>query len=62
MNTRLSKKSTVSGIDTNGLQLSINGQFDLNRYTSMVDAYMDVFAEHDAFIQIIPGVASTVTF
>lgn len=62
LNTRLSKKSTVSGIDTNGLQLSINGQFDMDRYTNMVDAYMDVFAEHDAFIQIIPGVATTVTF
>lgn len=62
LNTRLSNKSTVSGIDTNGLQLSINGQFEIERISDMVDAYIDVFAEHDTFIQIIPGVATTVTF
>lgn len=62
LNTRLSRKNTVSGIDTNGLQLSINGSFDRDRLNYMLDAIMDVWAEHDAFVQIIPGVASTVTF
>jgi hypothetical protein len=62
LNTRLSRKNTVSGIDTNGLQLSINGNFDRDRLVYMLDAIMDVWAEHDAFVQIIPGVATTVTF
>jgi hypothetical protein len=62
LNTRLSRKNTVSGIDTNGLQLSINGSFDRDRLAYMLDAIMDVWAEHDAFVQIIPGVATTVTF
>lgn len=62
LNLRLSKKSTVCGIDTNGLQISINGNFDYDKVSLMVDAIMDVWAEHDSFIQIIPGVATTVTF
>lgn len=62
LNTRLSNKTTVSGIDTNGLQLSINGSFDRDNISNMVDAILDVWCEHDAFIQIIPGVATTVTF
>lgn len=62
LNTRLSKKSTVSGIDTNGLQLSINMKFDYDNVSLMTDAILDVWAEHDSFVQIIPGVATTVTF
>lgn len=62
LNCRLSKKSTVSGIDTNGLQVSINGKFDYNNGNNMIDAVMDVWCEHDSFVQIIPGVATTVTF
>ena len=62
LNTRLSKKNTVSGIDTNGLQLSINGNFNIENRDNMIDAIIDVWAEHDSFVQIIPGVASTVTF
>lgn len=62
LNTRLSKKTTVSGIDTNGLQLSINMKFDYDSINFMTDAILDVWAEHDSFVQIIPGVATTVTF
>lgn len=62
LNTRLSNKTTVSGIDTNGLQLSINGYFDRDNVGNMIDSILDVWCEHDAFIQIIPGVATTVTF
>lgn len=62
LNCRLSNKSTVSGIDTNGLQVSINGKFDFNNIVNMIDAVLDVYCEHDSFIQIIPGVATTVTF
>ena len=62
LDTRLSRKETISGIDTNGLLVSINGSFDHNNISNMVDSVLDVWAEHDAFIQIIPGVATTVTF
>lgn len=62
LDTRLSKKQAVSGIDTNGLLVSINGTFDRDLIGSMTQANLDIWAEHDAFIQIIPGVASTVTF
>jgi hypothetical protein len=62
LDTRLSQKNTVSGIDTNGLLVSINATFDRDQITNMVQAALDCWAEHDAFIQIIPGVASTVTF
>lgn len=62
LDTRLSRKETVSGIDTNGLLVSINGSFDRDKVTSMVQSILDVWAEHDSFIQIIPGVATTVTF
>lgn len=62
LNCRLSNKSTVSGIDTNGLQVSVNGKFDNNNIHNMVDAILDVWCEHDSFVQIIPGIATTVTF
>lgn len=62
LNTRLSRKAAVSGIDTNGLQVSINGYFDKDLITSMLQATLDVWAQHDAFVQVIPGVATTVTF
>lgn len=62
LDTRLSRKSAVSGIDTNGLQLTLNAEFDQNNVTNMTQAIIDVWAEHDAFVQIIPGVATTVTF
>lgn len=64
LDTRLSKKNVVSGIDTNGLLVSINGQFsrDPNLSGLMAQSYLDVYAEYDAFIQVIPGVATTVTF
>lgn len=59
---RLSSKDVVSGIDTNGLLVRLNARFDDNNLSNMINAVLDVFAEHDAFVQIIPGVASTVTF
>lgn len=62
LNTRLSTKSTVSGIDTNGLSLTLNGTFDSDMINEMTNAILDVWAEHDSFIQVIPGVATTVTF
>jgi len=62
LNTQLSKKSAISGIDTNGLLVSVNGTFDPELGIGMEQALLDIWAEHDAFIQIVPGVATTVTF
>jgi hypothetical protein len=62
LDTRLSKKQTVSGIDTNGLLVSVNAQFDRDQIANMAQATLDLWAEFDAFVQVIPGVATTVTF
>jgi len=59
---RLSAKDVISGIDTNGLLVRLNMDFDKTNLTKMVNSVCDVFCEHDAFVQIIPGVATTVTF
>lgn len=62
IDTRLSHKNAISGIDTNGLLVCINGQFDRDRVNDMQQAILDVWAEYDAFINIIPGIATTTTF
>jgi len=62
LNTQLTPKSIISGLDTNGLMVGLNFDFDQDQLNAQVDAILDVWAEHDTFIQIIPGVASTVTF
>lgn len=59
---RLSSKDVISGIDTNGLLVRLNGRFDEDNLSNMVNAILDVYAEYDAFVQIIPGTATTVTF
>lgn len=59
---RLSSKDVVSGIDTNGLLVRLNAKFDDDNLSEMVNAVLDVYAEHDAFVQVVPGVATTVTF
>lgn len=62
LNTQLTPKSVVSGLDTNGLMVGLNFKFDTNLLGDQQTALLDVWAEHDSFVQIIPGVASTVTF
>lgn len=78
IDTRLSRKSVLSGIDTNGLQITLNGTFDNSKIfdspTTTAEwlasttgcgiqaAILDIFAEHDAFVQVVPGVSTTVTF
>lgn len=62
LNTQLSHKNAISGIDTNGLQVCLNGTFDRDLQTQMAQVVMDVWAEYDAFVQVIPGVATTTTF
>jgi hypothetical protein len=59
---RLSSKEVISGIDTNGLLVRLNGKFDYSRVQDVIAAIIDIWAEHDAFVQIIPGVAVTTTF
>lgn len=59
---RLSSKDVVSGMDTNGLLVRLNTKFDDDNLVNMVNAVLDVYAEYDSFVQIIPGVATTVTF
>jgi hypothetical protein len=59
---RLSSKDVISGIDTNGLLVRLNMTFDKDHLKDMTNAVLDVYCEHDAFVQIVPGVASTVTF
>lgn len=59
---RLSSKDVISGIDTNGLLVRLNALFDDDNLSNMVNAVLDVYAEYDAFVQIIPGTATTVTF
>jgi len=77
LNLQLSKREAVCGIDTNGLNVCINGTFNSDAAsasapgsteitptttTPMIYSILDCWAEHDAFVQIIPGVATTVTF
>lgn len=74
INCRLSNKESVCGLDTNGLNVCINASFNQTASGTttaasnttaigpMVKAIVDCWAEHDAFVQIIPGVATTVTF
>lgn len=59
---RLSTKDVISGIDTNGLLVRLNGKFDYNNVQNVIAAIIDIWAEYDAFIQIIPGMAVTTTF
>ncbi len=52
----------ISGLNTNGMNTSINLQFDPNRTASVQAAVLDLFAEYDAFINVAPGLATTVSF
>lgn len=52
----------ISGINTNGMNTSIRGVFNplFTEYTD--DVRVDAYAEYDAFINISPGIATTVSF
>lgn len=66
--------SIISGLNTNGMNTSLHLQFhpnpparaanspDLQVYGERLDATLDVFCEYDAFINITPLVATTVSF
>jgi hypothetical protein len=58
----------ISGLNTNGMNTQIVGKFHpsfLNHTTDGIhqqDTVVDAYAEYDAFINISPGVATTVSF
>lgn len=52
----------ISGLNTNGMNTSINLQFDPNKVSSVQAAVLDLFAEYDAFVNVAPGLATTVSF
>lgn len=52
----------ISGMNTNGMNTSINATFDPEFINSMVDARVDAWCEYDSFINVAPGIATTVSF
>lgn len=58
------KSDLICGLNTNGMNTQIRGYFhpsllvQNNKFASAIDAY----AEYDAFINISPGIATTVSF
>lgn len=52
----------ISGLNTNGMNTSIRGTFHPS-YTDFMDTVrVDAWAEYDAFVNISPGIATTVSF
>ena len=51
-------KEIICGLNTNGMNTSINMTFAANTIASRVDAW----CEFDSFINITPGLATTVSF
>jgi hypothetical protein len=52
----------VCGMNTNGMNTSIFLNYDPDKTSSIIDARIDVWAEYDSFINISPGIATTVSF
>lgn len=52
----------ISGLNTNGMNTSIRGVFNPLYTDYMADATVDAYAEYDAFVNISPGIATTVAF
>lgn len=52
----------ICGLNTNGMNTSIRGTFHQNYYNNMYQVRVDAWAEYDAFINISPGIATTVSF
>lgn len=59
----------ISGLNTNGMNTMIAGRFHPDYYskqyssgTTVDTIIMDAYAEYDAFINISPGIATTVSF
>lgn len=52
----------VCGMNTNGMNTSINLTFDSSHTSSVVSSRVDLWAEYDSFINVSPGIATTVSF
>jgi hypothetical protein len=52
----------ISGLNTNGMNTSIRGLFNPLYTDYMAEVTVDAYAEYDAFINISPGIATTVAF
>jgi hypothetical protein len=52
----------ISGLNTNGMNTSIRGVFHPLFSDCQDDVRVDAYAEYDAFINISPGIATTVSF
>jgi hypothetical protein len=55
-------QSLVCGMNTNGMNTSIYGTFDPNQNTKVGACRVDAWCEYDSFINISPGIATTVSF
>jgi hypothetical protein len=56
------KENLISGLNTNGMNTSIRGIFNPLFLNYMDTVRIDAYAEYDAFINISPGIATTVSF
>lgn len=52
----------VCGLNTNGMNTSIYANFDPNKVSSVKECRVDAWCEYDAFVNIAPGIATTVSF
>lgn len=52
----------VCGMNTNGMNTSLNLTFDPTRSGSVQLARLDCWCEYDSFINVSPGIATTVSF
>lgn len=52
----------ICGMNTNGMNTSIMLNFDPTLSSSVQDTMVDVWCEYDSFVNISPGIATTVSF
>lgn len=52
----------ISGMNTNGMNTSIFANFDPIMYANIAEVRVDAWCEYDSFINIAPGIATTVSF
>ena len=54
----------ICGLNTNGMNTSIRGYFHPNflQASDKMDVIIDAYAEYDAFVNISPGIATTISF
>lgn len=52
----------VCGMNTNGMNTSINATFHSDFIANVENALIDAWCEYDSFINISPGIATTVSF